>query len=489
MNTADNDVLGIVIIGAGFAGIGLAIRLKQSGRSDFAILERGADLGGVWRDNDYPGAACDIPSHLYSFSFEPKADWSHRFAPQAEILDYLRHCAGKYDIARHIRFGTEVAAAEFDARTGTWSVTTRSGELLRCRALITATGQLSRPIEPRLPGLDRFRGQCFHSARWRRDCELEGKRLAVVGTGASAIQFLPEVARTARHVAVFQRSPPYTVPRRDRRYRDWEKTLFRRVPLFLGISRTWIYLRYEARALALLGSSSLLDLMAWGFRRRLRRAVSDPGLRARLTPDYPFGCKRVLLTDDWFGTVLRDNVELVSEGIREVRERCIVTEDGRQHEADLIIFGTGFAATEFLAPMRVRGLGGLALEEVWRRGAEAYLGICVSGFPNLFMLYGPNTNLGHNSIIYMLESQFRYVLACLETLERQRLRYLDVRLEAQRRFNADLQARLERTVWGRGCSSWYLNAEGRNTNNWSSYTFRYRWRTRQPALEDYLLTR
>lgn len=489
MNTADTGVLGIVVIGAGFAGIGLAIRLKQSGRSDFVILERAADLGGVWRDNHYPGAACDIPSHLYSFSFEPKADWSHRFARQAEILDYLRQCARKYDIERHIRFGTEVACAEFDASTGSWSVRTRAGELLRCRTLITATGQLSRPVEPDLPGLDQFKGVSFHSARWRHDCELEGKQIAVVGTGASTIQFLPEVARIAGHVTVFQRSAPYTVPRRDRRYRDWEKTLFRRVPLVLGLSRAWIYLRYETRALALLGSSRLLDLMARGFRRRLRKAVSDPGLRASLTPDYPFGCKRVLLTDDWFSTVLRDNLQLVSDRIREVNEGGMVTENGRQYEADVIIFGTGFAATEFLAPMRIRGIGGLALEQVWRRGAEAYLGICVSGFPNLFMLYGPNTNLGHNSIIYMLESQFRYVLACLDALERQGLRYLEVRSEAQRRFNADLQAELDRTVWKSGCSSWYLNAEGRNTNNWSSYTFRYRWRTRHPAFEDYLLVR
>jgi cation diffusion facilitator CzcD-associated flavoprotein CzcO len=485
MPATDGHTYRAIIIGSGFGGLGLAIRMRQSGIEDFVILEKAGSVAGVWRDNEYPGAACDVPSHLYSFSFEPNPEWSHRFARQAEIREYLEHCTDKYGIRPHIQFNAEVASADFDAAGGTWGVRTTDGREWRCRALVTAVGQLSRPLIPRLPGIERFRGASFHSARWRHDVDLAGRRVAVIGTGASAIQFVPEIAKAAGHLTVFQRSAAWLLSRPDRPYPAWRRRLFRQLPFLMTLSRGWVYSSFEARGLAFHWAPAMMKLFEWGFRRRLRRVIDDPALREKLTPDYPMGCKRLLLTDDWLPTFTRRNVELVTDSIREITERGVLTADGREHEADVIVFGTGFAATEFLAPMRIRGLDGRSLADAWRHGAEGYLGTTVSGFPSLFTLYGPNTNLGHNSIVYMLESQFRYVLDCLAVLESRRLRYINVKPGVQRAFNEELQQRLKRTVWERGCTSWYQTAEGKQTNNWSTFTFTYRRRTRHPRLEDY----
>ncbi|HEX8819507.1 MAG TPA: NAD(P)/FAD-dependent oxidoreductase [Archangium sp.] len=474
-----------LIIGAGFGGLGMAIQLRKAGLEDFLLLEKAEDVGGCWRDNHYPGAACDVPSHLYSFSFEPKADWSRRFAPRAEILDYLRHCADKYGLRSRIRFGQEVSAARFDEASGVWEVSTATGELLRTRVLISACGQLSRPAWPRLTGLERFEGPRFHSARWRHDVVLEGKRVAVIGTGASAIQFVPPVASRVQRLFLFQRSAPYVIPRPDRAYRPWEHALLRRVPWLQKLSRTFTYLQYEARVLGFFTFPVVMKLLERRFRRLLEREIAHPELRRKLTPDYPMGCKRILISNDYYAALSRPNVEVVSETIREVTARGVVTADGREHEVDALIFGTGFTATEFLSPMRVFGRGGRELNEVWREGAEAYLGVTVSGFPNFFMLYGPNTNLGHNSIVFMLESQIRYVLACMRVLREHHLRFLDVRPDAQRDFNARLQQALHHSVWEGGCTSWYKTAEGKNTNNWPGFTFLYRRHTRAPKLAHY----
>lgn len=477
--------LSALIIGAGFGGIGLAIRLDKAGIGNFLIIEKAGDVGGTWRDNSYPGAACDVPSHLYSFSFEPRAEWSSRYAPQAEIHDYIRHCARKYHLYPRIRFNTEIGQAEFDEASGLWRVTTTEGQEYLTRSLVTACGQLNRPVYPSIPGLDCFAGEAFHSARWRHDVDLRGKRVAVIGTGASAIQFVPQIAPKVARLKLFQRSAPYVIAKADRRYGEREQALLRRLPVLQKLSRAGHYLAHEMRALAFITFPSLMKTMESRFHKHLEKGVSDPQKRAQLVPDYPMGCKRMLISNDFFPAVDRDNVDLITTRINAITPDGIRTADGQEHKAEVLIFGTGFAATEFLAPMTIKGRSGRDLNDAWRAGAEAYKGISVSGFPNLFVLYGPNTNLGHNSIVYMLESQFNYVVGCLQALARHRLRYIDVRPDVQSAFNAKIQDNISTTIWSRGCSSWYQTAEGKQTNNWPGYTFSYRRITRTPELNDY----
>ncbi|MBX6767944.1 MAG: NAD(P)/FAD-dependent oxidoreductase [Actinomadura rubrobrunea] len=469
----------VVIIGSGFGGIGMAARLLQAGVRDVVVLEKADGLGGTWRDNTYPGAACDIPSHLYSFSFEPKVDWSRRFPRQDEILDYLWHVARKYDVLPRIRFGAEVTEARFDEETGLWRVATAGGDGLAARVLISACGQLNRPALPDIEGRDSFAGTSFHSARWDHGADLSGKRVAVIGTGASAIQIVPEIARTAARLVVFQRSAPYVIGKPDRPYRFWEKTLLAAVPGLYALSRARIYAAYEARALAFVKYPALMRLLAWRFRRILRDQVPDPGLRARLVPDYPMGCKRILLSDDYYPALTRPNVELVTDPITRITPSGVEA-GGRVHDVDVIVYATGFRGADFVGPMKVVGRDGLTLDEAWRDGARAHLGITVSGFPNLFLLYGPYTNLGHNSIIYMLESQFRYVLGCVRALRETGLAWIDVRPEVQDAFDRRMRERMRATVWEAGCASWYMTADGKVVNNWPGFTFAYRRATRRP---------
>lgn len=471
-----------IIIGAGFGGLGMAIRLKQRGEQRFVILEKADDVGGCWRDNTYPGAACDVPSHLYSFSFEPSWKWTRAYAPQPEILAYLRACTEKYGLRGHIKFGTEVRGAAFDAASGMWLVDTGT-EQLRARSLVVACGQLSRPAYPNIPGLARFAGTQFHSARWNHDAPLDGKRVAVIGTGASAIQFVPAIAPRVGKLHLFQRSPPYVIPKPDRGFGRWERALHRRLPAVGAVRRARIYANNELRAFTLT-VPRLTAAYQWLFRHHLERQIRDPELRRKLTPDYPIGCKRVLISNDYYPALDQDHVEVVTDSIREVTERGVVTADGREREVDTIIFGTGFTANEFLAPMTIRGLHG-TLDDAWRAGAEAYLGMTISGFPNLFVLYGPNTNLGHNSIIYMLESQFEYVMQALAELHR--VRHLDVRPDVQAAFNTSIQQQLAESVWAGDCTSWYKTAGGKITNNWPGYTFTYRRRTRKLELADFAI--
>jgi cation diffusion facilitator CzcD-associated flavoprotein CzcO len=479
---AGTGPLSVVIVGAGFGGIGMAIRLRRAGVRDVTVLEKGADLGGTWRDNVYPGAACDIPSILYSFSFERRRDWSRRYPPQEEILAYLRDCAAKYRIEP--RFGTEVEEAVFDADGGRWRIRTTAGEELTARVLITACGQLNRPAYPQVPNA--FGGTAFHSSRWDHACDLTGKRVAVVGTGASAVQFVPHVAARAARVHVFQRTPPYVLDKGDRAYTPWERRLRRWVPGLRTLSRARTYLRLEARGLAFITAPRLMAGAAAAFRRRLAEQVPDRELREALSPDHVMGCKRILLSDDYYAALNRPGVELVTDPIERISERGVVTADGREREVDAIIYGTGFRTQAFVAPMTIRGLSGRELNETWRDGAEAYLGITVSGFPNLFLIYGPNTNLGHNSIIYMLESQFSYIVGCVRALTR--ARYIDVRPDVQDAFNRRIQRGFRGTVWASGCMSWYMTADGKIVNNWPGFTFSYRRATRRPDPRDFRVT-
>ena len=476
----------ILIIGAGFGGLGMAIRLRQAGYRQVTVLEKESDLGGCWRDNTYPGAACDVPSHLYSYSFEPKRDWSRKYAPQAEILDYLRGCARKHGVLEQIRFGCEVAEARYDDGRALWQARLASGETLEAEVLVSACGQLNRPATPRIAGRERFAGAQFHSARWDHSVELAGKRVAVIGTGASAIQFVPRVAAQAASLSLFQRSAPYVIAKPDRRYGALDH-LLARLPAATAVQRGLQYCTHELRALGFL-HPALMVLPKAGWSRYFRREVREPELQAQLRPDHPLGCKRVLLANDYYAALRQPQVRVVGEPIREITANGIVTADGVEHASDVLIYGTGFQAQDFLAPMRIAGTCGRELNAAWREGAEAYLGVTVAGFPNLFLLYGPNTNLGHSSIVFMLESQIHYVLQALKLLRRRGARALEVRADVQHRFNAGLQQKLAHSAWGGSCTSWYKTESGRNTNNWPGFTFEYRWATRRLRADDYRLS-
>ncbi len=474
----------VAVVGAGFGGIGMAAALKHGGIEDFTVVDRAADLGGTWRDNTYPGLACDVPSHLYSFSFRP-GRWSRRFPPREEILSYLHAVAAERGLGPHLRLGDGVAAATFDERSATWDLTLESGGTLRANAVVSAVGQLGRPALPDIPGREGFAGPSWHSARWDHTVALAGKRVAVVGTGASAIQFVPEVAKAAAHVDVYQRSAPYVLPKANRPYSPAEQELFARLPGLQKADRLRIFLYGELLTSGFVMSPKLLAGPMQLWRRHLRAQITDPQLREKCVPDYVMGCKRVLFSNDWYPTLTRPDVELITDPIRRITGDGVVTADGTARQADVIIYGTGFRTLDFLAPMTVTGLGGSRLQDAWREGAQAYLGITVAGFPNFFMLYGPNTNLGGNSIIYMLEGQIGYVLGALRAMEAERLRWLDVRTDVQRSFNTWVASASRSTVWESGCRNWYTTASGRNINNWPDHTFRYRHRVRRFDLASY----
>ncbi|GGV08544.1 flavin-binding monooxygenase [Actinomadura cremea] len=469
---------GVVIIGSGFGGIGMAIRLGMAGVRDVVILERARDLGGTWRDNTYPGAACDIPSHLYSFSFEPKTDWTRRFPPQPEILDYLRHCARKYGVLDRIRFGTEVTEARFDEDAALWRISTTGGEL-EARVLVSASGQLNRPALPEIAGRESFTGPSFHSARWDHGVDLRGRRVALIGTGASAIQIVPEIARDVAELRLYQRTPPYVIEKPDRPYPAWKRAVLRNVPGVHGLSRARIYAQLESRAVGFFKYPKLMGLMEHRFRRELDEVVADRDLRDALVPGYRMGCKRILVSNDYYPALTRPNVQLMTDPIERITPSGVATSGG-EHPADVLVYATGFSTTDFLAPMKIVGRDGRELNEAWRDGARAHLGITVSGFPNLFLLYGPYTNLGHNSIIYMLESQFRYVLGCVRAMRRHGLGWIDVRPDVEDAFVREMRARMRTTVWEAGCDSWYRRADGTVVNNWPGFTFAYRRSTRRP---------
>jgi cation diffusion facilitator CzcD-associated flavoprotein CzcO len=476
----------VVIVGSGFGGLGMAIRLRHAGFHDFTVLERDDGVGGTWRANHYPGAACDVESHLYSFSFEPNPSWSRVFPPQKEILAYLERCADKYDVRGHLRLGTVATSATFDETTGLWTVETNKGERIVARAIVAATGGLSRPAYPQIPGLDRFRGRTFHTARWDDAYPLAGKAVGIIGTGASAIQIVPAIAQEVGTLAVFQRTPPWILPKRDRAIPPEEQERFRKAPTLQRLARYEQYWRHEIAAVGFVKDPRLLKWASTFARRHLDRSVADPALRAKLLPRYTMGCKRVLLSNDYYLALARDHVEVVTEGIREVTPRGVLTADGKERRLDALVLATGFEAAEVVAPFAVRGRGGRDLNDAWRDGAEAFLGITVSGFPNLFLIVGPNTGLGHTSMIFMIESQIAYVESCLTAMRARRLRHVDVRADAQARYNRTLQAKLARTVWSTGgCTSWYRTRDGKNTTLWPGFTFEYRFRTRRWDPLDY----
>lgn len=477
--------LSIAIIGTGFGGLCAAIQLKKNGFENFTIFEKSNSVGGTWRENSYPGSACDVPSHLYSFSFEPYSDWPRKYSPQPEILAYLERCAVKYDLVPKIKFGKEIQSAEWDSDKGVWKIHLSQGETAEYNILISAVGQLNRPAFPKLKGLDRFSGKLFHSAAWDSSYDFSGKKVAVIGTGASAIQFIPQIANTGAKVTVFQRTAPWVVSKPDRKYLGLEKLLFKYLPGYRLLHRFQIYIWNEIRLMAFQKNNPANWIVKWMATSHMRKFIKDPKVRTILTPDYPVGCKRILLSNDYYEALAKPNVTVISDSIEEVVPEGIKTKDGVLHSFDAMVFGTGFKATEFLSPMEIKGQDDRNLNEVWKNGAEAYLGLSVAGFPNFFMLYGPNTNLGHNSIVYMIESQVRYILSALNTMAEKGFRALSPKPQAMKKYNEKLNVRFGKFVWDTGCTNWYTNEAGKNTNNWPGHTYEYSRRTKEIDLSEF----
>ncbi|CAB3782115.1 Baeyer-Villiger monooxygenase [Paraburkholderia ultramafica] len=483
----------IAIVGSGFAGIGMAIRLLRMGITSFTIYEAAGEIGGTWRDNTYPGAACDVPSHLYSFSFEPNPAWSREFSGQAEILAYLKHCARKYGVERHVRCNASVVSARFDAARQVWQAEIDANgtrEPVEADVVIAASGPLSRPAMPQIAGLERFEGKLFHSARWDHAYPLEGKRVAVIGTGASAIQFVPQIQPRVAQLDLFQRTAPWIMPKPDKPVEPRARWLFRHLPFAQRLVRSAIYWQLEARAIAFVVNPKLMKLPMKFCLSYLARRVKNPALRAKLTPNYRLGCKRVLLSSDYYPAVSQPNVDVVTAGIREIVADGIVTDDGVLRRADAIICGTGFQVNDVGAPFNVTGLDGADLGAMWLRdGPQAYLGVSIANFPNFFMIVGPNTGLGHNSMIYMIESQVQYIAECLRALRRRNARTMNLRPDVQRDFNARLQKTMQHSVWVSGCHSWYQTKSGKVTALWPGFTFSFRKRTRRVRPRDYRFAR
>jgi cation diffusion facilitator CzcD-associated flavoprotein CzcO len=477
------DHFQVAVIGTGFAGLGVAIRLKQDGVDDFVVLERAAEVGGTWRENHYPGCCCDVPSHVYSFSFELNPNWERGFAAQSEILDYLRHCAAKYGIRPHIRFEHEVTEAAWDDERKRWNIETSAGGVT-ADVLVNGGGALSEPKAPDIPGVDGFAGTCFHSARWNHDHDLSGERVAVIGTGASSIQFVPAIQPDVKQLYLFQRTPPWVIPRWDHKITRVEHALLK-LPFAPALVRVVLYWMLESRV--------------WGFRNpwlmrvadrvgrwHLKRQVSDPELRRKLLPDYVMGCKRILISDDYYPSLDEPNVEVVTDGIAEVREHSVVTEDGSEYEVDTMIFGTGFEVTKPPIAQRIRGRDGRTLAEHWATSMAASKGTFVAGFPNFAMMTGPNTGLGHNSMVFMIESQLNYVMGALREMRERGARTLEVREQAVKAYGDELERQMEGTVWTAGhCASWYLDDTGRNTTLWPSFSYRFRRQTKEFDVDSY----
>ena len=476
----------IAIIGAGFAGIGTAIRLKQAGIESFQIFERASEVGGTWRDNTYPGAACDVPSHVYSLSFEPNPSWSRRFAESHEIQAYLLGLVDKWKLRSHIRFDTAIEAADFDERAGTWTLATSGGETFTARVVVSCVGGLVDPKFPDIAGIDHFTGKIIHTARWDHAYDLTGKRVAVIGTGASAVQVVPSIASKVAKLTVFQRTPGWVLPKMDKAYSDEARGRFARFPLALRISRALKYWFSELFGpIVFLDSERLARVGKRWSLAHLERQVKDPSLRAKLTPTFQFGCKRILISDDYWATFERDNVELVTDGIEKLTPAGIATRDGTERPFDAVVFATGFELSITRAPFAIRGLGGKRLDDAWRGGAVAYKGLAVSGFPNWFILMGPNTGPGHTSVLVYTEAQIAHVLGAIRRIKQQRLRYVTVRPDVQDRYNDRLQGRMKYMVWGTGCTSWYLSKDGGNHALFPGLAVEYVARTRRFKASDY----
>jgi cation diffusion facilitator CzcD-associated flavoprotein CzcO len=473
----------VAILGAGAGGLATAIALRRASFDDFAVFEKSDGVGGTWRANTYPGAACDVPSHLYSFSFAPNPHWSRSYATQPEILDYLEACTDRFGIRPHLHCNTAITEARWSDDEGLWQLTAASGASFTARVVVSAVGMLSVPAHPDIPGLTDFEGPMFHSARWDHDIELAGKRVAVIGTGASAVQFIPQIASETERLTVFQRSAPWVLPRRDRGFTEQEQRRFAEQPWRARLLRWQLYWGYERATTFRTGDQRQPALAAFAESYRQRR-IPDPDLRRALTPDYPAGCKRVLISSDFYPALSRDDVELVTTPIHRITRNAVVTAGRDRHLADAIILGTGFRATDYLRGVEVYGSDGRHLHDEWRDGAHAHLGITVAGYPNFFMVYGPNTNQGGNSIIFLLEAQAAYIVRALRALRRRRVDVVEVRRKAMERYNAKLSEELAETVW-HSCESYFKTPGGRIVTQLPHRSSWYWLRTRRFSWRDH----
>jgi cation diffusion facilitator CzcD-associated flavoprotein CzcO len=477
----------IAVVGAGFAGVGAVVMLKQAGYDDVTVFERGERVGGVWHHNTYPGAACDVPSHLYEFSFAPNPRWSRRYAPQAEIQAYLEDVARRNGVLDRIRTGTEVQGADWDEERAKWVLRTSAGEH-EADVLLTACGQLSVPSVPPLEGLDDFAGPAFHTARWRHDADLAGKRVAVIGTGCSAIQVVPAIQPKVQSIAIYQRSPGWTIPKMDFAYSARTQRLFERFPVLQRMDRAAVFGFMELGAAAMTNRRWLLAPFRAMARANINKAIKDPQLRAKVTPADEVGCKRIMLTDEWYPTLTKPNVELVTDRIAAIAPGAVRTDDGTERAADVLILATGFRTHGFVAPMEISGAGGRTLAQEWAQVPRAYLGMSVPGFPNMFLLYGPNTNGGTGSVIYTIEAGVNHVIAALRELERTRARWIELNAARAEAYDRELRAALANTVWHTGCTSWYVDADGNDPNQWPWLWSTYRKRTERIEPGAYKLT-
>jgi cation diffusion facilitator CzcD-associated flavoprotein CzcO len=481
----------VVIIGTGFAGIGMAVKLQQAGIHSFKLIERSDEVGGTWRDNTYPGCECDVQSHLYSFSFEAKADWSKKYSTWNEIRDYIIAVTDKHHLRKKIQFNTRLDGAEFDEPSGTWSVKLSDGSKVRTRFVITAVGPLSNPAIPEITGKETFKGPIFHSAKWDHSTELKGKKIAVIGTGASSIQFVPRIAEHASSVELFQRSAPWVLPKPDRKIFALEKILYKYVPGWRLAHRATLYWANEFTLRGFLKEKSLIRSIAeWGATKHIHHHIKDEVLRKKLTPNFQFGCKRALLSNEYYPALARDNVAVVDTGIERITETGIVDKNGKAHAADVIIWGTGFKVDEPLMGIDITGINGQDLNAVWKdNGFESYYGTTVSGFPNAFILAGPNTGIGHTSLVVMIEAQYNYVMDAIKKIHQQNIKYIDVKESVQTQFCQTMQDKMVGTAWTSGCNSWYLSDSGKNFTIWPDFTYNYIRQTKQINLADYRIVK
>ena len=483
-----------LIIGAGFAGLAAAFKLHEDGERDFVVIERGPDVGGTWRDNTYPGAACDVPSQLYSFSFALNPDWSSSYSPQPEIQAYLKRVATKSGTLDRFVFDTSVEDAVWDDAAGRWTVTTSTGDTYSARTVVVGAGGLSEPKMPEIEGLEDFQGEIFHSAQWNHDADLAGKRVAIIGTGASSIQIVPQLQKTLEATGgsldVYQRTAPWVIPRNDRPYGDLEKLALRHVPGLQKAYRAGVYALKEVTVPSFTLWPAISKPAQTAAIKNLKKGIKDPELREKVMPRFTFGCKRVLISNDYYPALAADNVDVVTDPIAKVTGSSIVTADGTEREIDVLVVATGFYTTELPITEHVVGKGGRTLADQWREsGMAAYKGSTVPGFPNLFFIVGPNTGLGHSSMVFMIESQVAYIRDALRTMRKRGVDVVEVGQQETDAYNEALQKRMKRTVWSAGgCDSWYLDSHGRNTTLWPYSTIDFRRRTASFDADAYTLT-
>ncbi len=477
----------ILITGTGFSGICVGIQLKKAGFNNFKIVEKASEVGGTWRDNHYPGAACDVKSNLYSFSFEPNPNWTREYSPQKEILEYTKHCVEKYDLEKHILFNWEVKFARYLEATATWDLINGKGEKLSANVVVFGNGPLHLPSLPDIKGLKEFKGTVFHSAQWNHDFDLNGKEVCVIGTGASAIQFVPEIQPKVKQMYLMQRTAPWVLPKPDGAFTPTQHTLFEKIPLTQKLNRDFIYYLNESQVVGMIYNENILKLGEMLGKRHINKYIKDPDLRKKLTPTYRLGCKRVLLSNNYYQALAQPNLEVVTDGIEKFTKDSVVTKDGKSRKIDAVILGTGFHVADSFQYYDVMGKDGITFQKAFANGPEAYYGTCVHHFPNMFMMLGPNTGLGHNSMIFMIESQTNYIIDAIQKMTNQDIRSIEVRKDVQDKFNAEIQCKLEGTVWQSGCKSWYVSEDGKNHTVWPGFTLEFRNRTKKIQLNDYML--